>query len=184
MIKLRDNCLGLLVVSGIALIVAAIMWAAAMTLPVHGAERTYNSPKRCLRLLSIAHQGNTNVFPTADPSLGGTPLGLFAAMGRSGEDGIVTVSVGAGFTAPLVLTVYQWQEDKVNPAKAGWRRIGANAAEYSATFDSHYTSKQFAISERTPFIISADKAVTGDVYVDAPEDPNNIYASQAGYASF
>jgi len=168
----------------LSLFILALVWYIAALAPVQGAERTFNSPKQCLRLLSLAHQGNNDVFPIADPSLGGTPLGLFAAMGRSGMDGIVTVSVGAGFTPPLVLTVYSWQKDTVNPAKAGWRRIGANAADYSATFDSHYTQRQFAIGEQTPFLIRADKAVTGDVYVDAPEDPNNTFASQAGYAKF
>lgn len=143
--------------------------------------RTYNSPQRCQRLLALQFGGSANNFPTADPSLEGTPLTLTSATGISGADGIVTVSLGAGFTAPVTLTAYQWQLDTVNTSKAGWRRIGAAAADYSCAFDAHYTSRQFSISERTPYLIRSSAAITGDVYVGDAGPHGSNANSASGY---
>lgn len=170
--------------AAMALISAALIASSVMIInsPAGASERTFNSPQRCQRLLAKQFGGSANVFTTTNPDADGTPLTLTSATGKSGNDGIVTVSMGGGFTAPVTLTVFQWQLDNVTAANAGWRRIGAAAADYSCAFDSHYTSRQFSISEGTPYLILSSAAVTGNVYVgDGGAHPSNTGSTATGY---
>ena len=150
------------------------------------AVRTFNSPRRPFRLLAKQHNGNADVFPTADPSPEGTPLTLSRAMGVSGFDGSVTLLLGAGFTAPVTLTVYQWNQDNVNSSKSGWYRVapaatGTNA--YSQAVDSHYALVQFSIAEQTPWLVRASGSVTGDVYTESKAHPSNTGSTASGYTN-
>jgi hypothetical protein len=144
------------------------------------AQRVQESPRNPYRLLSKQFAGSTAVFTTADPSLAGSALTLTSATGNSRMDGVVTVALQAGFTAPVTLTVYYWQMDNVTGANAGWTRIGAVASDYSQSFDSNYTMRQFAIQENTPFLIRSSANITGNVYTDCPQNTNNAN-TVAGY---
>lgn len=148
-----------------------------------GAEagtRVFNAPRPTFRLLAKQFNSSADVFLKADPSLAGSSQTLTSATGQSKMDGSVTVAFGAGFTAPLAVTVYVWQGDNVNPAKAGWYRLGGAAAAYTTSVDTNYATINFSIAENTPFMIITDKSVTGDVYTDAAANIKNLN-SQAGY---
>jgi hypothetical protein len=146
------------------------------TVSTYGATRTFNSPVRPSRLLANQFVGNANVFTQADPTPDGSSLTLTSATGRSQGDGSVTVTLTNGFTAPVTLTVYFWQIDSVTPANSCWVRLApvvTGTHQYSQSVDSHYSLFQFSIPESTPFLITANAAITGNVYVDCPIDPNN-----------
>ena len=159
----------------IALLVVSylVSFAALLALqPAFSASfRTYNSPHYPYRKLAKQFGGSVNSFITADPSPDGTPLTLTSATGTTGPDGTVTILMTNGFTAPVTLTAYMW-----HIKAASWVRVapvssGTNA--YSQALDSHYTTCQFSIPENIPFLVRASAAVTGDVYTDAVENPNN-----------
>lgn len=152
-------------------LLAALILSTVLPYSADSATRTYNSPRNIIRKLTKQFNGAADVFVQADPSPAGTPLTLTSATGRSGEEGSVTVHLMAGFTAPLLLTVYQW-----SPTEAAWIRCapaatGANV--YQQSVDTNYALVQFSIAERVPFIIRADKSVTGNVYVDCEAHPAN-----------
>lgn len=160
---------------GLAFLLLLIGWVTFLNVPATAdSMRTFNSPFRPRRLLAKQFNGGTESLSTAtDPTLGGTPLALTAATGRSGMDGTVTMTLMGGFTPPLVATVYYWNQDLVTPAKSGWVHIGSDATEYQRTFDATYVMRQFAIPEQTPFLITTDVAITGDVYLDAVANSSN-----------
>lgn len=143
--------------------------------------RVFNNAHRPYRLLAKQYATNANVFPIVDPSPAGTPLALSNAMGLAPVDGVVTVQLNAGFTAPITLTVYYWCNDAVTPANSAWVRAANVAATYSASVDSNYASVSFSTPGNTPFIIESSAAVTGLVYCSAPADVNNKASSVAGY---
>lgn len=146
--------------------------------------RTYNAPVKPFRKLAKQFNGSADVFPTADPSPAGTPLTLTSATGMSGQDGSVTLTFYAGFTAPMTITAYQWQYDNVTPANSGWVRVAPAATGtdcYSKAIDTNYAIVQFSIDPNTPFLIRADQSVTGSVYVDAPAHPSNTGSTATGY---
>ena len=151
--------------------------------PSFAQVRTFNAPRRPLRLLTKQFAANANVFTIVDPSKAGTPLTLTSATGRSNMDGSVTISMQAGFTAPITLSFYIWQQDSVTPANAGWTRLG-NAAtgtsSYSVTLDNNYTLATVVIPENTDFIVLSSTAVTGNVYTDSIASPSNLN-TVAGY---
>lgn len=144
-------------------------------------SRVYNSAYRPYRLLAKQYAAGANVFPTADPSPAGTPLTLSNAMGTASNDGVVTLCLDAGFTAPITLTCYYWQQDAVTPSNACWIRAAGSAALYAFAVDTNYASVSFSIPPNAPFIVSADKADTGKVYCSAPADPNNPTSTAPGY---
>src|ERR1017187_941518 len=74
-------------------------------------QRVFNAPRRPSRLLATQFASNANVFTLVDPSPDGTPLTLTSATGISQIDGSVTVALCSGFTAPVSLTCYYWQQD-------------------------------------------------------------------------
>lgn len=119
------------------------------------------------RLLALQFNTNSEVFTTTNPDLAGTPLTLTSATGVTPANGRVMVSIGAGFTPPNTLTVFYWQFDDVTPAKAGWRREGADDDSYSVVIDATYTSVVFSGPPNTPFLIMSENAITGDVYINA-----------------
>lgn len=146
--------------------------------------RVFNSPVRPYRKLAKQFASNANVFTIVNPDKDGTPLAVTSCTGRSGMDGTVTVSLQAGFTAPVTLTCFFWQQDNVTPANAGWTRLGpvasGGANNYTQAVDSHYASVAFAIPENTDFLIMSNAAITGNVYTDGLVSPNNAN-SAAGF---
>lgn len=151
------------------LLLACFMLPSAMA----GERVNSNLVRRPVRLLTKQFSAGANVFTTADPSLAGSALTLTSATGDSSNDGIVTVALNAGFTAPITLTVYFWLNDPVTPANSGWVRLGGTSQVYSTSVDTNYSSVSFAIPEFTPFLIRSSAAITGNVYVDAQKNTNN-----------
>lgn len=143
--------------------------------------RVFNNAHRPYRLLAKQYSTGANVFPTADPSPAGTPLALTNAMGFSPVDGVVTLALEAGFTAPVTLTAYYWQYDEKATGTAGWVRASNIAANYQAAVDSTYASVSFSVPGNTPFIVSSSAADTGNVYCSAPADTHNLGSSATGY---
>lgn len=167
---------------------AGVAISALICSPVANSQsmRTFNSPKYPMRLLAKQFNGSTEVFTTTDPSPDGTPLTLTSATGISGADGSVTVILQSGFTAPVTLTAYEWNQDFVTPANSCWVRVAPAATGtdvYSKAIDTHYALAQFAISEKTPFLIMSSGAITGNVYIDAkPHSQNaNSATGHSGY---
>lgn len=132
------------------------------------------------RLLAKQFNSNTEVFTTTNPDLSGTPLTLTRATGRTPANGVGMISLGAGFTGPATLTIFFWQRDNVSSAKAGWRRLGASASAYSIEVDN-YSTATFVGPPNTPYLVLADMAITGNVYVTGPADPNNNNTATGGY---
>lgn len=165
----------------IALLFAFLLCCPAFAAgPLSGTTQVGNWPSQPTRLLAKQFVSSANVFGQVDPSPAGTPLTLTSATGDSKPNGSVTLSLGAGFTAPLALTIYVWQVDVGGSGLACWTRISNAAAGYTVTADSNYTTVTFTITPSTPFFVLANKAVTGNVYTDSSADPNNAN-SQAGY---
>lgn len=133
------------------------------------------------RLLAKQFGGSANVFTTTNPDADGTPLTLTSATGVIPQNGIIMVSLGAGFTAPVTLTVFTWQRDVVTTSKAGWRRIGPAATSYSQAADAHYTVLAFNGPPGAPYLIMSSGAVTGDVYVNGSSHPSNNNTASSGY---
>lgn len=147
------------------------------------ATRTYNAPCRPYRLLAKQHNAASDVFPTADPSPAGTPLALTNAMGISNRNGQVTLELGS-IPEPVLLTAYQWIQDNVTTSNSHWARVGPSATGsdvYQKSVDTDYVTVQFSIAERTPWLIRADKSVTGNVYVDCDAHPSNTGSTATGY---
>lgn len=135
------------------------------------------------RRLALQFAANANVFTIVNPDADGTPLTLTSATGVTPANGLVMVSVGAGFTAPVTLTALYWQMDDVTTTKAGYRRLGPAATgsnTYVQSLDAHYTSCVFSGPPNTPFIILASGAITGDVYINARAHASNAN-SATGY---
>ncbi len=120
------------------------------------------------RKLAKQFAGNANAFCTTNPDPDGTPLTLANATGRDSGHGQVTIMLTNGFTPSVTLTAFYW-----HIAKACWVRVGPAAANYQQAVDSHYTTWTFNLPPRCSFLIMSSAAVTGDVYTDAPHDPNN-----------
>lgn len=133
------------------------------------------------RKLALQFNTNSEVFTTTNPDLGGTPLTLTSATGISPANGLVLISMGAGFTAPVTLTAFTWQVDNVTSANAGWRRISPDAGGYSQAVDAHYTNVALAVPPNTPFLIMSSGAVTGNVYVNCKAHPSNNNTASGGY---
>jgi hypothetical protein len=148
--------------------------------PLSGTTQVANWPGSPTRLLAKQFVSSANVFGQVDPSPAGTPLSLTSATGDSKPNGSVTLTLCAGFTAPLALTIYVWQPDAVTGTNACWVRISNAAAGYTVTADSNYTTVTYTIAPSTPFFVLANKAVTGLVYTDSSADPNNAN-SVTGY---
>lgn len=133
------------------------------------------------RLLTKQFGGSANVFTTTNPDADGTPLTLTSATGVIPANGIVVVSLGGGFTAPVTLTAFFWQQDLVTAAKAGWRRPGGAAASYATAVDAHYTSVAINGPPNTPYLIMSSGAITGDVYVTGKAHSSNNNTASGGY---
>jgi hypothetical protein len=120
--------------------------------------------------------GGTNPFSTfaTDPNSGNFPI--WYATGRAGIDGIATVGIQAGFTAPV--TLYAWE---YNRAAAKWYKIGANADQYSVSFDATYGLASFLVSENAYVLIQSNNAITGLAYTDMMDDFNQVGAPQEGF---
>lgn len=161
-------------------IIAAVLVSVGSCLPSRAdATRTSSWGNRPYRRLATQFAGN--VFVTADPSPAGTPLTLTSATGIGGPDGTVSIGMGAGFTAPVTLTVYYWQLDSVVPANSCWQRLGPAAANYSTAIDTNYASVTFTVPAGTPFLIRSSAAVTGNVYTDARAAFENNNSAATGY---
>lgn len=141
--------------------------------PLDAGNVNSNIPARPWRLLNKQFAANANVFCTADPSAGGTPLTETSATGITGSSGTVAVALNAGFTAPVTLTIYYWCRDAVTGANSGWVRLGANAAQYAVAVDTNYATVVFTAPPYTPYIIESGAAITGKVYVNTLRDPLN-----------
>lgn len=161
-------------------VVLALFILMAQPVAAIAGSRVFNAPRPTFRLLKKQFNASADVFAKVDPSPVGTPLTLTSATGTSKMDGSATVCFTTGFTAPMVVTIYEWQQDNVTAANACWVRIGGAAAQYSFTVDTKYAVINFAISENTPFLVMCDQSVTGNVYVEAPENINNAN-TVAGY---
>lgn len=158
----------------------AAIWHSASA---QDAVRTYNTTCRPYRLLAKQHNGNADVFPTADPSPEGTPLTLANAMGISNRNGQVTLELGS-IPEPVIITAYMWVQDNVTTSNSHWTRVAPAATgpdTYVKTLDEDYVTVQFSLPERTPWLIRADKSVTGNVYTDSDAHPANTGSTAAGY---
>ena len=151
--------------------VSGMLWCAV---PVNAdAVRVFTASNTPRRKLAKQFSAGANVFATADPSPAGTPLTITSATGIAGSDGSVVLTFLAGFTAPITITVYYWNQDLVNTSNSCWVRLGNEAAAYSATIDSNYVSVPFALPVNAPFLVRTSAAVTGDVYTDARAHSSN-----------
>lgn len=146
--------------------------------------RMFDTSVRPRRLLTKQFATNANNFLLADPTPDGSNQALTSATGRSRMDGSVTVALTNGFTAPVTLTCYYWQNDNVTTANQCWVRLApvssGGISNYTQSVDSHYTTAVFAIPENTPYLITSSGAITGNVYVDSAIEPSNPN-SPAGY---
>lgn len=164
----------------INLFLVAVLAFSALPVNAEG-MRVYNNAHRPYRLIAKQYAANANDFPTVDPSPGGTPLPVTDALGQAPADGVVTLTVYAGFTAPVTLTCYYWQADGVTVANSGWIRASNTAANYSAAIDSNYAQVSFSVPGNSQFLVMSSAAVTGLVYCSAPASAFNPSSSVAGY---
>jgi len=158
--------------------IAGLLIALICTVNAVCAQTVLGAPGR---LLAKQFNGNTENFTTTNPDLGGTPLTLASATGVTPSNGIVMLSVGAGFTPPVTLTAFFWQQDLVTPANSGWRRFGNAAASYAQALDATYTSCAFSGPPNTPFLIMSSAGITGNVYTNAKAHPSNNNTASGGY---
>jgi hypothetical protein len=135
--------------------------------------RVFNAPRNTQRLIVKQFAAAANNFTIVNPDPDGTPLTLTSATGRSKMDGNASVTLTNGFTAPVTLTIFIWQQDLVTPANSCWKRVASAAAGYATAADSHYVTVTWTITENTPFLVMSSAAITGNVYTDSVIDPNN-----------
>lgn len=165
-------------------LIALLMLLATMLVAIPAnaeGTRVFNNAHRPYRLMAKQYATGANVFPTADPSPDGTPLALTNAMGLSPVDGVVSVQLDSGFTAPVSLTAFYWSADSVTVSNSCWVRASNVSTTYTASVDSHYASVSFSVPGNTPWLIQSSAAVTGLVYSSTPAYSANLGSSVAGY---